>query len=446
MSRVLFIEIDTERSWALASVGPGYIASYVRRRGHEASLLRVAPDRALADVVRDVETDAPGLVGFSLTTRQWRRAASVARETRRTLSVPLIAGGLHATFAPETVLDSDGFDCVCLGEGEAAVAELLDFLDQGGDVCEANVANIWVKGADRPELRPRVEHLDGLPFAARDLLDENHGVVHVSTQRGCPFACAFCAAVAISDLYGGGTRVRRRGVENVLSELHEVRRNGPLNYVVFLDDTFTVGVSWLREFCPTYQREVGTPFSVNARVESVSPELIGLLVEAGCRHIVYGVESGSPRVRREVLNRAGDNECIINAFRWARNAGLLVTANYMIGLPGETREDIEQTLALNDELQPDDFGYFVFYPYPGTKLFQVCHDAGFLPEEWASLPANNRQSILNLPGLPKEVIGEYYNAFTRARERLYMQRHGGALGADQEAEVSLGLRESAATA
>ncbi len=122
----------------------------------------------------------------------------------------------------------------------------------------------------------------------------------------------------------------------------------------------------------------------------------------------------------------------------------MVTANYMLGLPGESAEDIEKTLALNDELQPDDFGYFVFYPYPGTHLFYMCREKHFLPENWLELPANNRQSILNLPGLTKEEIEHYYNIFTEVRKQAYMNRYGNALSEADKAIASKSFEESAA--
>jgi anaerobic magnesium-protoporphyrin IX monomethyl ester cyclase len=121
-----------------------------------------------------------------------------------------------------------------------------------------------------------------------------------------------------------------------------------------------------------------------------------------------------------------------------------VTANYMIGLPGEAPEDIEQTLALNDELAPDDFGYFVFYPYPGTRLFDLCRKKGFLPENYLELPANNRQSVLNLPALTKDDIQYYYNRFTNVRENAYMERYGSALQDEDKALVRGSFQESAA--
>jgi radical SAM superfamily enzyme YgiQ (UPF0313 family) len=217
-----------------------------------------------------------------------------------------------------------------------------------------------------------------------------------------------------------------------------------LNYVVFLDDTFTVNKAWVREFCRIYGKEISAGFSINARVETVDRDMMDRLAEAGCRHIIYGVESGSMHMRRDIMNRPIENQRIIDVFNWTKQAGIMATANYMLGLPGETVDDIEQTLALNEELQPDDFGYFVFYPYPGTRLFYMCREKGFLPENWLELPANNRQSILNLPDLTKEDIEHYYNEFTEVRKQAYMSRYGSALSEEHKALASKSFEDSAA--
>jgi len=405
-------------------VGPSYIGSYLRMHGHEAALIRVLPDQAIEDILCSIENQASDIIGVSLTTDQWLRADYIAGEIRKKMNTPVIAGGLHATFAPLSVLESDGFDYVCLGEGEEAMLDLLSCLEKGDEICAGRISNIWVKGGGRPEVRPAFESIDEIPFLARDLIGEKHGVIHILTQRGCPFSCTFCAAGSIVDLYQDATYIRRRSVDNVMEELRQIRQESPLNYVIFLDDTFTINGDWVKEFCRVYGREIGTGFSINARVETVTRNMIDLLAEAGCRHIVYGVESGSVRVRREILNRPTENRRFIKVFNWTKQANIMVTANYMIGLPGETPEDIDQTLSLNNELEPDDFGHFVFYPYPGTHLFQVCRKNGFLPDNWTKLPSNNRQSILNMPDLSKDDIEYFYNIFMKVRENAYMNQYG----------------------
>lgn len=414
--RVLFLEVDTERTWAVASIGPGFLASYLREHGHEVGFVRATLDMTDAEVIAAV--GRPDLLALSLTTRQWQRARRLVAQVPE--DIPVIAGGLHPTFSPEAVLDEPGFDYVCLGEGEEALRELADGRDP------ATIANLWVKGGARPELRPPYEPIDSLPFAARDLLDEPLGTVHMCTQRGCPFPCTYCAARIYSELYAGYTSYgRRRSHENVLAELRELKAQGRLGYVIFLDDTFTINHRWVKEFCRVYREEFGNPFSLHARVETVTAPILEMLAEAGCAQITYGVESGSERIRREVMKRPVTNDRFREVFRWTRDAGILLTSNFMLGVPGETREDLQMTLDLAEELRVVDFGYFVFYPYPGTALFRLCREKGYLPEDYLDREANHRESILTLPHISNADIGEFYDRFTALRERLYAERSAG---------------------
>ena len=240
-----------------------------------------------------------------------------------------------------------------------------------------------------------------------------------------------------NQLYEGtGEYGRRRSHENVVAELAGLKRDGKLSYVIFLDDTFTINHPWVRRFCEIFPREVGVPFSLHARVETVKESLLAPLAAAGCQQITYGVESGSERIRRQVMQRPVTNQRFRDVFRWTREAGIFATANYMLGLPGETREDLQATLDLAAELVTEsgvlDFGYFVFYPYPGTHLFQVCREEGYLPQNYLELPANHKESILTLPDLSNDDIAEYYDKFTELRRRLYRSR----LPADTSEEAS----------
>lgn len=440
--KVTFLELDTESSWAVASLGPAFLAAYLRQNGHEAGFIRVPHDQAIADIVAAIRQQTPGLIGVSLTTRQWLRAREVVGELRKLSNIPVVAGGLHPTFSPEDILAHEGFDYVCLGEGEAALLDLVNALEAGLSAADAHIDNIWVRGGARPKLRDPIEPLDSIPFMARDMLDERWGVHHISTQRGCPFPCTYCAARMFDQLYSDGKTAdygRRRSPGSVLAELAEIQSRGPLNYVIFLDDTFTIHHSWVREFCKVYKRDFAIPFSLHARVETVNKEILDELAEAGCRHITYGVESGSERVRREIMKRWASNQRFRDVFSWTKEVGIMPTANYIIGTPGETVAEMQETIMLHHELQPVDFGYFVYYPYPGTDLFQTCRENGWLPEDYLTRAANHRQSILNLPNVTKEDINKIYNAWTAIRAETAVSR---SRPSDAE-QIRLEIREAA---
>jgi radical SAM superfamily enzyme YgiQ (UPF0313 family) len=437
---VLFVEVDTERSWAVASIGPGFLAAYLRQNGHTVSFFRYSVDHSEADVLDVIKQTGAELLGLSLTTRQWLRTKSLVATVRKDINIPVIAGGLHPTFSADEVLAAEGFDYACLGEGELAMLDVIHALEAGEPV--ENIDNIQTKIGQKPRLRPPFTPLDNMPFAARDVLGEHHGVVHMTTQRGCPFPCTYCAARMYNQLYkeNDAEYGRRRTVRNVMDELHALNDAGDFAYAIFLDDTFTIHHPWVKEFCDVYGHELGKPFSLHARVETVNENMLHMLSKAGCDQITYGVESGSPRIRYDVMRRPVKNQRFIDVFRWTQEAGIRVTANFMLGLPEETPEDLQMTVDLATQLDIMDFGYFVFYPYPGTQLFQIALAKGYIPDDYQGRPANHRESILTLPTLTNADIAHAYDQLTALRRRLYMDR----LGFDPTAEQVAGAADHVA--
>ena len=424
--RVMFLEIDTEREWSVASLGPGFLAAVLRRNGHTAVMHRVSHGAALDSVASAVIGFKPDLIGMSLTTRQWQRARRIAGRLRELCDIPTIVGGLHPTFLPEETLAAKGIDAVCLGEGEGALLSVIEQLESGVPISAVATDNIQVRPGSRPALRDPIEPIDSVPHMARDMLDERHGVYHMTTQRGCPFPCTYCAARMFNALYGdGGNYGRRRSVESVLAEIDASASGAQCQLHRFprrhLHHQPPRGSL---DFCKRYEARCGIPFSLHARTETVNETLIAALARAGCRHITYGVESGSERLRRQVMKRHGSNQRLIEIFRRTRDAGILATANYMMGLPGETRADLAATVALHRRLEPDDFGYFVFYPYPGTPLFSVCLERGYLPDDWLERPVTHKSSILDLPDLSATDIAAAYDEWTEIRVSAALARQG----------------------
>ena len=127
------------------------------------------------------------------------------------------------------------------------------------------------------------------------------------------------------------------------------------------------------------------------------------------------------------MKRVVTNEHLLKTFKVTQDAGILVTANYILGTPGETREEVLETMALHHQLQPDDFGYFVFYPYPGTSLFHTCEKNGYLPDDYWERSANHRETIRNLPDLSQDEVSELYDMFTTIREESYLKKYGKTL-------------------
>jgi radical SAM superfamily enzyme YgiQ (UPF0313 family) len=142
------------------------------------------------------------------------------------------------------------------------------------------------------------------------------------------------------------------------------------------------------------------------------------------------------------MQRSASNQRLREVFNATREAGIMVTANYMLGLPGETVAEMEETLALHHELQPEDFGCFVFYPYPGTALYKQCLQNGWLPDNHLELPAVHRRSILRQPGVSAEDIDTMYQRWTEARAQGMLKRQPGAAAEDQQRVRKVALAQA----
>ncbi len=438
---VLFVELEMDRDWSVASIGPAFLASYVRPMGHTVDIIHLKVDVSTEQGIAEIVQRAPEVLALSLTSRQWLRAKDLLNRLRQQMHITTIVGGLHPTFSSESVLEEPGVDFVCLGEGELAFADFLNALQSGNT--PSGIKNIRGKNEARPPMYAPFSPIDSLPFMARDLLNENNGVYHMTTQRGCPFPCSYCAARMYNEMYGTKEYGRRRSIENVMAEIRLLKETAEPSYIIFLDDTFTLNHPWVNKFCEIYGAELGIPFSLHARVETINEAMLHRLAKAGCKHITFGVESGSERLRREIMKRRVSNQKLIDAFRWSQDAGILTTANYIIGTPTETREDIEATIALHKQLKPHDFGYFVFYPYPGTPMFHYCKERGLLPDDMFDKPANHRTSILKHDVLSPEDIEEFYQRFTKMREQDYFDRYGQYLTPANKGDVSKQIQDCA---
>ena len=231
-------------------------------------------------------------------------------------------------------------------------------------------------------VRPYIEDLDSLPFPDRALVYERDPIAarskikHFLTGRGCPYNCTYCFNHALSEIYRGkGKRFRQRSVDHVIEEIRWVRDRYPLEFVVFVDDTFVLSNEWLAEFAEKYPRQRSAlPFFCNTRANLVTAEQVRLLKEAGCHSVSMGIETGNDRIRNELLKRRMSREQILEAARLIREGGLHFTTTNMIGLPTSTLEDDFETLALNVEARPSYAHVFIFQPYPRTELGEFTRE------------------------------------------------------------------------
>jgi radical SAM superfamily enzyme YgiQ (UPF0313 family) len=178
-----------------------------------------------------------------------------------------------------------------------------------------------------------------------------------------------------------------RSPQNVINEILDLKKKYELKLVSFPDDSFTHDKKWLLEFCDLYKKQIRLPFICLARVENITDQVCRALKEANCTVIEMGVESGSEKIRKDVLNRHMSNEQIVNAFKLCKKYGIKTFSFNMVGIPYEKKEDMMKTIALNRIIQPEDVQVTIFQPYPGSELYKRTMEKGWISqkrvEEWA---------------------------------------------------------------
>jgi len=415
--RVLFVlkQIDYEPQGIL------HLSSALKAAGHEVALTVAAQE----DPVRFAQDYHPDVLGYSVTTGSQGYYLDLNRRLRAQVDALSVFGGPHPTYFPE-MIEAEGVDAICLGEGEEALVELADTLAAGAPI--TGIRNWWVKDSEgtihRNPIRPPTPDLDTLPppdhrlVFDKDSFTRGTGLKHFITGRGCPYNCAYCYNQAYQELYRGkGNVVRRRSVDKVLEELRWVRDGYPLQFVVFLDDTFIWPLDWLREFCARYPSEIGLPFFCNVRPNLVNEEIVGLLREAGCVSVGMGLESGDDEMRNRVLGRRLSRDQILKAAHLLRLASIQFITTNMLGLPTGSRESDLATLELNLACRPAYANSFLYQPYPRTALGDFAREQGLMCGEVDDIGSSAWDStILNFDPDTKRELENLNHLFAIAVE------------------------------
>ncbi|MBN2354826.1 radical SAM protein [candidate division KSB1 bacterium] len=388
--------------------GVAQLSACLKKNGHETGLL-VLDRFDKRKINRAMAKSRPDILAYSFTSDNSRLAKWIM-DYLSSSGIFSIAGGVHTSSAADDVIPH--VDAICLGEGEGAIVDLA----QGEPITQ--IKNLWIHRNGRvlkQEIRPLLQDLDELPFPDRELfdyqnaLDQDHRADFMA-GRGCPYRCTYCINECLMRL-GTGKYVRWRTPENIISEIDCVLKTYTgIESICFQDDTFALDIAWLKPFALLYKQRIGLPFACNLRVEAVDEETIEVLKEAGCAEARVGVEQGNETLRRKVLRRKMSNNTIIRTFQQIKKAGIQVFAYNMVGIPGETASSIEETIALNREIKPDKLHVSMFRPYPGTKLYDICKEKGYLSRE--ETPSYFEPiSTLSLPTIKKEKVEYYFRIF-----------------------------------
>ncbi len=352
-------------------VGLCTIHALLRSRGFDSRLANFSRFR-WREVEQTLLRLRPKILGISLFTFNREDAVKIARVARAVdPGVFVVAGGPHATHLAERVLSSNAcIDAVVLGEGEETMLELSGALAGGRD--PRGVAGLLLRtsrGLVRTGRRPPIRDLDRLPHPAVDFesigADRYAQLEFLITSRGCPSRCSFCSTPGF-----WGTRSRYRSAEHVLDELRLLQKKYGHVTVSFRDDTFTADRRRTLDLCRAI---IGSGLHIlwdcQSRVNAVDEERLLWMRRAGCRHIQYGVESGSASVLRG-LNKGIRMDQVLRACELTRRVGMELSVYLITGAHGETAADVEATLRLIRRIRPHDGIVSPLVIYPGTALYE----------------------------------------------------------------------------
>ena len=436
-----FFAYDEERYLPEGRIylGIACLSAYLRREGHETSLIHMVRPMQREELLARVREEAPDLLAVSSTTHMFPHVRKWLEWIRSSMDIFTICGGAHPTIDPLGALQAP-LDAICRGEGEEALAELCAALEEGRD--PSGIPSLWVRRGDevrRNPVRPLVEDLDTLPppdrgiFDPRDLCEQQHERGTLMASRGCPYSCTYCSNHVQRSIYPNRrSYVRFRSVDSVMREVHEIiaaDTQGRLRYIRFDDDILTLDKEWFRELAGRYREEVGLPFICNSRANLLDEETVRLLAGAGCSVVCMGIESGNRDIRCEVLNRPMPEERIVRAFRLCREHGIKTVSTNMTALPGEGVGELLDTVKLNARARPDCMQVSTFHPYPHTRLYERCREEGLLSGRHVDTIFDGR-SALDSPAFAspafRAVQGNFY-PLAELYSRMYEAGRAGRL-------------------
>lgn len=410
--------------------GVAYIAAVLKQAGHEVEFRQMCEDLGplpgkdeFQGYLKNVK---PDIIGFSVVTNQWRYAAELARWAREAVMVPLVCGGIHATVAAREILETGLFDYVFQGESEDAFLEFVEKISRHEEVDEVRNMGMVVDGEIHINPVRPLPDLQRLPFKAYEIfdfqkiIDAKNGWVGLMASRGCPFQCTYCFNHLMVRKYRTDLQcsfrqlnyIRHHSVQQLIDEiifLQNTYRN--ISMYIFDDDLFTYDKDYVEEFCAAYKKVSDLPFVVNAHAGFFDDSRSRHLADAGCRIVKFGVESGSEKIRSQVMNRHMSNEDMVEAINHVHRYHMHSSVFIIIGLPHEDRNDVMETIRFLSGAKPGRFRWTFFFPFPGTESYRMSIEGGYVNQDKVG-------ELMNFTDESALDFGEEHNLFLEKVGRI----------------------------
>ncbi|MFC2166216.1 B12-binding domain-containing radical SAM protein [Acidobacteriota bacterium] len=384
-----------------------YLAAVMEKNGYKVDILDCIAERIKWGTFESMlKKKAPKYVVIEIISSTLTNDVHTAT-LAKALGCITIGVGPHVTDKPEETLESfSDLDYLIRGEAEITVLELIEALEKKEDI--SGIKGIALRhdhGVRVNEERPFIENLDELPFPLHNLLplDKYHRpffgrYTFVVVSRGCPYKCIFCRQIV---MWKG--KYRQRSADCVLDEIKQLKELG-VQTILLHADTFTVKRDWVIDLCKKIvDADIKIRWACNTHAARIDREMVRWMKKAGCFMIAPGIETGS----QEILDNI-KKELTIEQIRSAVNIiheeGIEVWGYFVFGLPGETRETIQETIKLSLELPLDLANFAIAAPYPGTEFLKMAEEKGWLVStKWEDFD-QNYSAIISYENLSNEEI------------------------------------------
>lgn len=391
--KILFMNVINRSYVIMPSIGLGYLAAIAADNGHDVSILNCVKERMTYEhfksYISGEQFDIIGLQIFSYDLNSARKHLEIIRECLP--AAITVAGGAHPSGDPHGVMSYlDILDFAFQGEAEIGFPILVDRIIHGNTDFTSVPGLVWRNGVTTvANPKAFVQDLSTLPFPAWELLQPEtypeapHGAftrsfptAPIMVTRGCPSGCIFCAGHAIT-----GRCLRKRSIENVIAELKLLAKRGILEFHIE-DENFTESREYVFDFCRRLSAEkLGMSWSLPSgiRLDTIDREMIEAMAGAGCYSLAVGIESGSDRVLK-LMRKGLTVDDIVRQMKFFKNTGIKVTGFFMLGIPGETTDEMQQTIRFALKLPLDRAQFNIFMPLPGSAVWQQLAKAGKLKD------------------------------------------------------------------
>lgn len=345
------------------------VSASTKAKGHTVELIDLRDLSGWDEVRKKIIDFCPDVIGITIMDVDLDYAVETAKIAKSSLpNIKVVVGGPCATLLPEQMASNPYIDHVIVGEGEISFIKLLD------DIKDGRSAERIIIG-EHPEL-------DSLPFADRELfkcketpLERFLGTPFITliAGRGCGHNCSYCQP---AERMIFGNRVRRRSVANVIEELRILRDKYDFEGILFNDDSFTQNREWIFKFCKSYMKnKFKRLFVCQSRADIIckNEDMIRLMKRAGLAMFIIGFESGNQRIL-DFLRKRTTVEMNLKAAKICKKYGIRIWANYMLGIPTETKEEVMDTVNMILKIKPYRCSPTFFSPHPGTDIFSYCKE------------------------------------------------------------------------